>query len=104
MVVRLCVFRRTWKDSLKKLDVSQQTVTAQAGGAEPHQLLQISVLINHLLSLIRTAYLFNYFEKNYQEIVHGRAAGNPFLISSLWAELPHFILMSTASNENYIFS
>ena len=84
MVVRLCVFRRTWKDSLKKLDVSQQTVTAQAGGAEPHQLLQISVLINHLLSLIRTAYLFNYFEKNYQEIVHGRAAGNPFLISSLW--------------------
>ena len=22
----------------------------------------------------------------------------------LWAELPHFILMSTASNENYIFS
>ena len=84
MVVRLCVFRRTWKDSLKKLDVSQQTVTAHAGGAEPHQLLQISVLINHLLSLIRTAYLFNYFEKNYQEIVHGRAAGNPFLISSLW--------------------
>ena len=45
---------------------------------------QISVLINHLLSLIRTAYLFNYFEKNCQEVVHGHAAGNPFLISSLW--------------------
>ena len=46
--------------------------------------LQISVLINHLLSLIRTAYLFNYFEKNYQEIAHGRAAGTPFLITFLW--------------------
>ena len=26
------------------------------------------------------------------------------ICTDLWAELPHFILMSTASNENYIFS
>ena len=57
MVARLRVFRTTWKDSLEKLDVSQQTVTAQAGGAEPHQLLQkaFKSLVDHVVDKAKDA-------------------------------------------------